>query len=431
MVSIPAGQVQQYMQDNGLEFDTVESVERTGNTEPVYDVSLMATGQLPNTFLADGIVVHNSTDPNYLSNIIKTGGYGMDIKNVFGIRDENGAWVVKPRVRYYAEGVAEKFFDYLASLERKLPDKIQINKEWFYVFDAKVSVKGKLVVNKAAYAAVGDHYDKKYLARTGKLRVPAVDGTLQAVIIVDSYPAMLPERLDVDDPGAGMAAQARMFSEQLRRVKGRLKAKRIAVVGVNQLRKAPGVMYGSPEYEPGGEALRFYSDVRLRVFPRALSGVPGNPKGKGMIEEEASIAKKGGKDTYRYIHIRAIKNKLSVPYIEGWLRLWITDCEGEARGFDPVWDTYQYLSMTGQVSGKRSNLRLALVGKETRLTISWLEFKALIAGSQEQKVSVYKKLGLKPFNLRVFCKKQLHKGPGMDLFFQHSKADLKEEEGDE
>ena len=746
-----------------------------------------------------------SVNQDYLSNIIRTQGFGMDIKHVFGLRDNNGAWLIKPRVRYYAEGVAEKFFDYLSSLERKLPDKVCINDQWYLVYEN----------TKANQKMLSGHYDTKYLAKTGKLRVPAKDGTLQALIIVDSYPAMLPERLDVDDPGSGMAAQARMFSEQLRRVKGKMRAKRIAVVGVNQLRKAPGVMYGcyhgsvrvtmadgskptiqevvenkltgpvlafdpststfvpkpitgwfnngpakkwlkityetcrnnggankasivvtpehlmwseefktlraaskfkegdtfsapspytlsyhaeqlylgmmlgdgwfsvkgdflklnfthkaehqwltawkrsilnfggcdpklltqempyvynpklaklareqkagcegrekrlsrefcealdlpavavwymddggkggnilkmqsyplqdvrllcdvlnkkfktnctvatwtdnscvsdvghgirfdtrmynlmapyvhsnfrqevvdrvtincnasgivkpetirkyipkgirhfgefkawgacgkiqsvpvkilkveeiskgkygrraqidkfitsdsryeievkdlglfvadgvvgknSPEYEPGGEALKFFSDVRLRVFPRALSSVPG-AKGKGQIEEEPSIAESGGKDTYRYIHVRAHKNKLSVPNLEGWLRLWITDGDGEARGFDPVWDTYQYLASTGQVSGKRSALKLNLNGKESpKKALSWLEFKALIIGTRSQKLEVFKKAwpGVKPFDLRAHCKRQLHEKNGLELYFNHSKVDAEEE----
>src|SRR5690606_20896194 len=83
-------------------------------------------------------------------------------------------------------------------------------------------------------------------------------GGLQALLSLDSYPAMLTEKQDTDDPSAAMAIQARMFSEQLRRVKGRMRSKRIAVLGVNQLRQKPAVMFGSPDYEPGGEALKFF-----------------------------------------------------------------------------------------------------------------------------------------------------------------------------
>ncbi len=362
-----------------------------------------------------------STDPNYLSNIIahQTRGRGMDIKHVFGIRGDDGSWIIKPRVRYYSEGVAEKFFDYLASLERRLPDKVCINKVWYYVYEN----------TKANKALVGDRYDKKYLSKTGKLRVPAKDGTLQAMVIVDSYPAMLPERLDVDDPGSGMAAQARMFSEQLRRVKGKMKAKRIAVIGVNQLRKAPAVMFGNPEYEPGGEALKFFSDVRLRQFPRALSAVPGGAKGKGMIEEEPSID--GGTDSYRYIHVRAHKNKLGVPNLEGWLRLWITDSQGEAQGFDPVWDVWRYLVETGQAEGKRSSMKLKLEGKPTKKGLTWIQFKQLVLGDKKQRGEICTLLGLKLFDIRRWCIKQLHEGNGMQMYLEQSRNSKKDEDDED
>lgn len=355
-----------------------------------------------------------STTPSYLSNILKIQGSTTSINKVFGQKDDKGNWVLRPRVRYYSEGVAEKFFDYLASLERKLPDKLKIEDYWYYVYE-NTKENRKLVEG---------NYDKAYFSKTNKFRVPAKDGTLQALIIVDSYPAMLPERLDVEDPGAGMAAQARMFSEQLRRVKGKLRSKRIAVIGINQLRKAPGVMYGNPEYEPSGEAIRFFSDCRIRMYPRSLSAIPG-AKGKGMIEEEPGI--NGGKDHYRYIHARAIKNKLSVPNIEGWLRLWIADASGEAMGLDPVFDTWTYLVETGQVIGKRNSFKLNLEGKENPdKSVSWMDFKTWILGDKHQRIEVCKYLGIRSFNLRDFCKKQLSIGNGLDLFFNFQRNKQKE-----
>lgn len=268
---------------------------------------------------------------------------------------------------------------------------------------------------------VGDKYDKNYFKKTGKYRVRAKDGNLQALVILDSYPAMLPEKQDVDDPGSAMAMQARMFSEQIKRVKGKLRAKRIAIVGVNQLRKAPMVAYGNPEYEPCGESLKFYSDVRLRMQPRVLNAAPGITD-KGMILEEKSIAGGGGVDKYRMIHVRAHKNKLSVPNMEGWLRLWIEDGDGNARGFDPVWDTWRYLVDSGQATGKRNSIRLNIKGKEIKKVVSWAEFKMLIVGSKDQQKKIFEYLGVKPFDLRSWCVKDLHEGSGIDKVFATKKA---------
>lgn len=365
-----------------------------------------------------------SSSSEYIENMMEVNGIDMPIEQVFGIRDaKTSKWAVPPRVRYYSEGIAEKFFDYLAKLERMLPDKLLINDKWYYVYDGKTS-EGK--VHKANAARVGKLYDQKYFKKTGKFRVEAPDGNLQALVIVDSYPAMLSEKQDVDDPGSAMAMQARMFSEQLKRVKGRMRSKRICVVGVNQLRKAPMVAYGNPEYEPCGESLKFYSDVRLRMQPRVLNSAPGMTKSdKGMILEEKSIL--GGVDKYRMIHVRAHKNKLSVPNMDGWLRLWIEDANGAARGFDPVWDTWRYLVDTGQATGKRNAIRLEIKNREASKVLTWMEFKKLVLGTRSDMKEIYKRIGVKPFDIRAWCKAQLADGNGLEKIFEVKRKGIKEE----
>jgi recombination protein RecA len=59
--------------------------------------------------------------------------------------------------------------------------------------------------------------------------------------------------------------QARLMSQALRKITGSLSRTGTAAVFINQLREKVGVMYGSPETQPGGRALKFYSSVRLDV----------------------------------------------------------------------------------------------------------------------------------------------------------------------
>jgi len=364
-----------------------------------------------------------SGDPQFIENQFKTYGIKLSIEDIFGVEDpKSGKYIKQPKVRYSKSSVAERFFDYVFKLTKRIPDKVKIGDSWYYIFDDTKENRKK----------VGDKYDMNYWRKTKRLRVPAKDGNIQALVIVDSYPALLSEKQDDEDAGgSGMAANARMFSAQLNRVVGRLSSKRICVVGVNQLRQRPGVSYGDPSYEPCGEALKFYSSVRIRHNARALSGAPFNAKGKGMVEEEHSVTRKG-KDQYRYISIRGTKNKLGMPYQEGWLRLWIEDANGEARGFDPVFDTFFYLDKTDQIEHKsRKNIRFTIKGKETKKPIDWYEFKTLIVGKKEDKSEIFKKIGLKPFNLREFCKKQLATGNGMELYIEAKKKDKPEEEDDD
>lgn len=397
-------------------WETIIAVRRNIDIAPTFDLSLNNSEncEIPHSIYTNGLISHNSTTPDYIENIMKSSHIKGSIDDLFGIKDaKSGKWLVKPRVRYYPESIGERFFDYVSKLERTLPDKIKVGDEWYYVYPN----------TKPNQKMLKDSYDLPYYRSTGKYRIPALNGGPQALMIVDSYPAMLPERMDVDDPSSAMAMQARMFSENIKRIKGKMKTKRISVIGVNQLRLSPGVTYGSPEYEPGGQSLKFFSDARIRLSARSI------PHGKGMIEEEPSVTVEGN-DTYRYINARAIKNKLSIPYLEGMLRIWIADGEGVARGFCPVYDTYAYLVATGQVEGNRNSLRIKLPGKESSKGMKWLEFKELILGAKGEIAAICKKYGLKPFHIRVCCQKQLATGDGMERFFATKANKAKNTEDD-
>lgn len=185
----------------------------------------------------------------YIQSILNTTGIDKTIAQVFGTKDhDSGKWITPPIIRFHVESVAEKFFDFLANVLRELPDKKMINGRWWLIYED----------NKKNKARVGEFTDPSMGKRYGPgLWVPAPDGELQALFIVDSYPAMNPASNDEEETDNSLALQARMFSKQLPRVKGRLMQKMVAVIGTNQLRDAPMVMYGPKENEPGGQALKF------------------------------------------------------------------------------------------------------------------------------------------------------------------------------
>lgn len=185
----------------------------------------------------------------YIGNILRTMGCTTSINEAFGQRDEEtGKWITPPVVRYRAETRGEAFFDWLSEIERQLPDKKKIGNQWWLRFE-------KTKVNQAK---VGEYADPSMAKKYGDgIWVKAQDGNLQALVVVDSYPAMNPTSADNEDGDNSIALQARMFSKHLPRVKGRLADKMIAVIGINQLRMAPMVRFGNPEVEPGGQALKF------------------------------------------------------------------------------------------------------------------------------------------------------------------------------
>jgi hypothetical protein len=362
----------------------------------------------------------------YVKSILATAGIKMSKDELFGKKDpKTGNWIIAPRVRYSSSTMGISFFNWFASVLRRLPDKKKLNNEWWLVYD-----------DDKENQHMAEHGDKTMAKKYGKgIYMLAPDGGLQGVVIVDSYPNMNPSTKDEDTEDNSLALQARMFSKNLPRVKGYLASKKVAVIGINQLRDVPMAMFGPKESEPGGKALRYNSDARLKHTPRAIGNhIPlwAKPDAKKKaFESEASV--EGGKDWYRYIHVKAAKNKLSESDREGYIRLWTKDGEGIAHGIDPVFDTMNYLKLSGQLSGKgRKALTLDWDGTKGKKSLSWEEFKLWILGTKEDMEKMSKRAGLeRPMNLRSQCFKQMANGKAEAMFQALSKTNAASDEGDE
>lgn len=371
---------------------------------------------------------------DYVQSILETQGVKKTVNELFGERDDKtGKWVTKPIVRYTEETIGERFFDWLAELLQKLPDKKRIAGKWWLIYEDTKINKAKL--NEYSNKSMPNKYGSG-------IYIEAEDGRLQGLVITDSYPAMNPAANDEEEANNGLALQARMFSKHLPRVKGRLSSKRVAVVGINQLRSVPMARYGPSEIEPAGQALKYNSDVRIKFTPRAISAPPlwpvpakleGGSGNDSTNESEPSIEVEGGFDIYRYIHVKAEKNKLSPPKRTGWIRLWVTDGNGVARGFDPVFDTMHYLRHTGQLLGKgRKSLSLNLDGfKNSGKTITWVTLKQWVLGDKKIMSEISTKYEYKPMNLRSFCFTQVANGTAEKLYNAFKNAKSKNGSDDE
>ncbi len=348
---------------------------------------------------------------DYYNGILEFASRKMkDVTDLYGLKDHEGNVIKKPRVRYYNPTTAEEFFNPVASLLRKLPDKVFLENRWWYAWDA----------DKRGRAMAGNSYSKSMYTKHQRLFIEAQNGLPQAIFYLDSYPAMFPEALDDDDAGRGMAAIARAMSENVPKIFPKLRPKNVTLIGVNQLRQRPGFNMGDPSYEPAGDTIKFASSVRVRQTARSV------PHGKGPIEKEASVLYAGAYDTYRYIHMKTIKNKVSTPYLEAWQRVWVDDSTGTAHGFCPVWDTFQYLKNTGQLAGNMKKMRVTL--GSYKFVATWDQFKALILLRGESLKRVLKQLKLaKDPQLRLRCFHQLREGDGLKMYFETLKTRQKEE----
>jgi len=86
------------------------------------------------------------------------------------------------------------------------------------------------------------------------------------VIVIDSVAALVPKaELDGDIGDTHVGLQARLMSQALRKLTGIVSKSNTSVVFINQIRHKIGVMFGSPETTSGGNALKFYSSVRLDI----------------------------------------------------------------------------------------------------------------------------------------------------------------------
>jgi len=116
------------------------------------------------------------------------------------------------------------------------------------------------------------------------------------VVIIDSVAALTPKAEiegDMGDHHVGL--QARLMSQALRKMAGNIKTSNTLVIFINQIRMKIGVMFGSPETTTGGNALKFYSSVRLDI--RRI----------GAIKEGDEII---GNET----RVKVIKNKVAPPF---------------------------------------------------------------------------------------------------------------------
>lgn len=371
---------------------------------------------------------------DYVTSILETSKCAYVTKEqIFGKKSPDGrSWTIPPRVRYSASTKGSSFFNWFVKVLLRLPDKKMLNGEWYLVYEPtkeNMSLYGQ-------YDIKG--LDKKY----GKgIYIKAPDGALQGIVICDSWPAMNPDMKDEETGATGLGANARMFSEQLPRVKGYLASKKVALIGVNQLREKPMTM-GDPRYEPGGNALRFASDARLWFTQRALSAVPlwpaGVTKHKRLTGFETEKSLVGGQDEYRYIHVFAKKNKLSAQGRDSFIRLWTKDGNGKANGVDPVWDTIFYLHRTGQISGRgRNSIQLHLYPSELKnlykkgelmdpkpasKAVTWDLLKRWILGDKKTMKTIATSLGYPAMDLRAFCFHQMSTGVAEALFVHFQKG---------
>jgi recombination protein RecA len=118
------------------------------------------------------------------------------------------------------------------------------------------------------------------------------------IIVVDSVAALVPQaEIEGDMGDAHMGLQARLMSQALRKLTGVISKTKCTVIFVNQLRMKIGVMFGNPETTTGGNALKFYSSVRMDI--RRIAQIKSAEQVIG-----------------NHVRVKVVKNKVAPPFRE-------------------------------------------------------------------------------------------------------------------
>ena len=154
-----------------------------------------------------------------------------------------------------------------------------------------------------AYAKkLGVNIDELLISQpdTGEQALEITDSLVRSkaisVLVVDSVAALTPKaEIEGEMGDAHMGLQARLMSQALRKLTGSVSKSNCMVIFINQIRMKIGVMFGNPETTTGGNALKFYSSVRLDI-------------------RRIGTVKDGDEVTGNETRVKVVKNKVSPPF---------------------------------------------------------------------------------------------------------------------
>ena len=177
---------------------------------------------------------------------------------------------------------------------------------------AEAQKKGGIAAFIDAEHALDVSYAKKLGVNTDDLLVSQPDTGEQAleiaetlvrsgaidVLIIDSVAALVPKaEIEGDMGDSHVGLQARLMSQALRKLTGVIAKSHCCVIFINQIRMKIGVMFGNPETTTGGNALKFYSSVRMDI-------------------RRIATIKQGDQVVGSRTRVKVVKNKVAPPYKE-------------------------------------------------------------------------------------------------------------------
>ena len=265
---------------------------------------------------------------------------------------------------------------------------------------AEAQKSGGTVAFIDAEHALDPEYAKKIGVNTDDLLLSQPDSGEQAleiletlvrsnaldVIVVDSVAALTPRaEIEGDMGDAHMGLQARLMSQALRKLTSIVAKTKTTVIFLNQLRMKIGVVFGNPETTTGGQAVKFYSSVRMDI--RCI----GKIEGVGTIEKEL---------VGNRVKVKIIKNKIAPPFKIAEFDIMYNkgiSFEGDlldlATKYNITRKAGAFYSYKDKKLGQgRENVKAFLLENDKMLKDIEKDVKALVFGTAAEKAKVVKDL---------------------------------------
>ena len=246
-----------------------------------------ALGQIEKQFGKGTVMRLGETPASWDVETVSTGSLGLDIAlGVGGLPRGRVTEVFGPE----ASGKTTLTLQVIAEVQREGGVAAFVDAE--HALDP--SYAGKLGVNVDDLLVSQPDTGEQALEVTDMLvRSGAVD-----VVVIDSVAALTPKaEIEGEMGDVQMGLHARLMSQALRKLTGNIKRSNTMVIFINQIRMKIGVMFGSPETTTGGNALKFYSSVRLDI--RQIGSIKDGEEVIGNMTR-----------------VKVVKNKVAPPFRE-------------------------------------------------------------------------------------------------------------------
>ncbi len=257
---------------------------KTNNTKE--EAIKMALQQITKQF-GEGSIMTLSGDKVKKMDVISTGAIGLDIAlGVGGVPRGRIIEIYGPE----SSGKTTLAMHIIAEAQKAGGTAALIDAE--HAFDAEYGKKLG-IQTESLLISQPDYGEQALEILETLLRSGAVD-----VVVIDSVAALTPKaEIDGEMGDSHMGLQARLMSQALRKITSIAAKTNTIVVFINQIRLKIGVMFGNPETTTGGNALKFYSSVRMDIRTR-----------EKIVKGEETVG--------NLVRVKIVKNKVAPPFRE-------------------------------------------------------------------------------------------------------------------